>query len=129
MCNIAIFMAKHNDIGQLGEEIAFNFLLKKGYQILNRNWRWGKAEIDLIAFKNEQMIFVEVKTRNNDRFGLPEQNIHAAKQRLLYQAASEFMYQNKYENEFRFDVIAIILEPKLEIKHLKDAFFPGWADI
>ena len=122
-------MAKHNDVGQFGEELAFNFLLKKGYQILNRNWRWGKAEIDLIATHKGQMIFVEVKTRNNNKFGWPEQNIHIAKQRLLFQAASEFMYQNNYENEFRFDVIAIILEPNLEIKHLEDAFFPDWMDI
>lgn len=128
LCNIVYFMANHNKIGHFGEEIAYNYLLNNDYQILAKNWRWGKAEIDLIAQWNNTLVFVEVKTLTHTQFGYPEQSVHPQKQALLYQAASEYLYQIQHEEEFRFDIISIVLEPQIEIKHFIDAFFPDWTN-
>lgn len=119
-------MANHNDLGTLGEHIAAKYLQKLGYIIVAQNWQWGKAEVDLIVYDRNILVFVEVKTRQNATFGLPELAVNARKQQLLYDLATEYMYQIAHEQEFRFDVIAIILEPKTDIQHFPDAFFPNW---
>ena len=119
-------MAKHNDTGKLGEQIAQRFLKKKQFKILECNWRWGKGEMDIIAEKDDLLVFIEVKTRTKNTFGHPEEAISEKKQNLMYELATEYMYIISYEKEFRFDVIAIVLEPGLEIKHFEDAFFPHW---
>ncbi len=120
-------MANHNEVGKLGEQIAKKHLEKKGYRILACNWSWGKGEIDLIATQNSTLVFVEVKTRTKPTFGHPEEAVSQKKQQLMYELATEYMYQIEHEKEFRFDVIAIILEPAVEIKHFEDAFFPHWG--
>lgn len=119
-------MAKHNDLGTLGESLAQHYLQKLGYTIVAQNWQWGKAEVDLIAYDREILVFVEVKTRQQATFGPPELAVTAKKQQLLYDLATEYMYQVEHEQEFRFDVIAIVLEPSLHIQHFPDAFFPNW---
>ncbi|BDS10049.1 YraN family protein [Aureispira anguillae] len=120
-------MAKHNDVGDLGEQIAKKHLIVQNYQILDSNWRWGKGEIDLIAFHQGVLVFIEVKTRQKATFGMPEEAITPKKQMLIYELAIEYMYRTNYEAEFRFDVIAILLEPQLSIRHFEDAFFPNWS--
>lgn len=120
-------MANHNKVGNFGERLAQKYLTDQGYQILGCNWRWGRAEIDCIAQKNEVVIFVEVKTLTHAQFGLPEQQVTAKKQELLYQAATEYLYQIQHEGEFQFDILAIILEPEVQIRHFPDAFFPDWS--
>lgn len=120
------FMANHNNIGQIGEEIAEKFLMDQDYKILKRNWRWGHAEVDLIVQKNGILIFVEVKCRERANFGFPEDAVGRKKEKLMYEAATEYMYRTKHEGEIRFDILAITLEPKLKIEHFEDAFFPIW---
>ncbi len=121
-----IFMARHNEIGKLGEKMAKSYLVERGYDILETNWTFGKAELDIIAQLDGVMVFVEVKTREFRRFGYPEESVTPKKIQLIYEASSEYMGRLKYEGEIRFDIISIILKPKLEIVQFKDAFFPGW---
>ncbi|MEL6656135.1 MAG: YraN family protein [Bacteroidota bacterium] len=120
-------MAAHNELGELGEKLAANFLEANGYTILARNWRANRAEIDIIAQLDETLIFVEVKTRSTDFFGAPEESITKRKKRLLAAAATAYMQETGHEWAIRFDIISIIMQlgkaPKLE--HYEDAFFPG----
>ena len=120
-------MAKHNKVGHLGEHLAQKYLLKKGYELLACNWRWGRAEVDCIMRDQEVVVFVEVKTLTNQQFGLPEQGVTAKKQQLLYEAATAYLYELGHEGEFRFDVVAIVLEPQVQLQHFPDAFFPDWS--
>ena len=120
-------MAQHNELGQLGEQLAANFLQANGYTILARNWRVNRVEIDIIAELNDTLIFVEVKTRSSDFFGAPETAVTKRKKRLLAAAASAYMEQSGHDWAIRFDIISIVMQlgetPKLE--HFEDAFFPG----
>lgn len=120
-------MAKHLDIGKAGESLARSFLEQKGYRILETNWRWSRAEIDLIAKDVDTLVFVEVKTRSTDAFGKPEESITARKERFLADAASVYMEQIGHDWAVRFDVISIIYHSAqhYEIEHFEDAFFPG----
>ncbi len=123
-------MATAQAIGRVGEEIATRYLQKAGFDILERNWRLGKAEIDIIARDQQALVFVEVKTRSNDRVGPPEAFLSPRQAQLIAAAAAAYMERINYDWELRFDVISIILDDRDEhrIKHLKDAFFPGFDD-
>src|ERR1700748_3912852 len=103
-------MAKHIDLGKRGESIAKAHLEKAGYEILDENWTHGKLEVDLIAYKNNMIIFTEVKTRSGNFFGEPEDFVDARKQRMLVQAADEYIYLMEHQGEVRFDIIAILFE-------------------
>lgn len=117
-------MASHNELGTLGEELAAQFLLREGYVILERNWTFQKAEIDIIAQKNEQIIIVEVKTRNSDFFGDPQDFVTPGKIKLLVKAANEYMISNDLGLEVRFDIIAVLKNQKVEkLEHFKNAFY------
>lgn len=102
-------MAQHNDIGKAGEHLARTFLESKGYHILESNWRYRRAELDLIAKDAETLVFIEVKTRSTDLFGQPTESISDRKKRLLADAASAYMEHIGHEWAIRFDVISIIL--------------------
>lgn len=118
-------MAHHNELGKLGEQIAADYLESNGYKILEKNWRYLKAEVDIIALKNNTLLVVEVKTRNSNYFGEPEEAIHSKKIALLIQAANAYANQHDIEFEIRFDVISIIKnKQQTHIQHLKDAFAP-----
>ena len=117
-------MAKHNELGSFGEELAVDFLLQKGYEILETNWRFQKAEVDIIARKKEVLAAVEVKTRSTSEFGDPQDFVNKKKIRLLTKAVDEYVNRYDLEVEVRFDIVAITTNPKqFEIEHLKDAFF------
>ncbi len=118
-------MAEHNELGELGEQMAVDFLLQKGYTIIDRNWRFGKAEIDIIAQKEkETLVIVEVKTRSNSFIGSPEEFVTPKKIKLLVKAANEFVISRELDVEVRFDIIAIVKNSKYQdIKHLEDAFY------
>lgn len=118
-------MAKHIITGKTGEALAATYLQAKGYTIVCLNWRYGKAEIDIIAQTALGMyVFVEVKTRRSQHLGYPEQAVTLAKQRLLLQAASAYIEMNNIAGNVRFDVIAITLYAhETEIYHIEDAFF------
>ncbi len=120
-------MADHIIKGQKGEELAVTFLAEKGYDILETNWRFKRAEVDIIAKEDKILVFIEVKTRTTDYFGAPEESINDRKKALLTDAASAYMELINHDWEIRFDYISVIYEDaeNFQLKHFKDAFFPG----
>lgn len=119
-------MAEHNEKGKAGEAIAVRYLAGKGYEILETNWRFERCEVDIIAEQKGILVFVEVKTRRNAVFGLPEDAVGPSKQENLAKAATAYLRQENSEAEIRFDIVAIILDQKREeIHHIEDAFFPS----
>jgi len=120
-------MAKHLDLGQRGEDLALSFLTEKKYEILDTNWRFSRAEIDIVARKDGQLIIVEVKTRASYQHGFPEDDVDHRKQQLLYDAATAYMDWINHNGEIRFDILSVLIRPDgvHNIRHLPDAFFPG----
>lgn len=117
-------MAEHNELGKFGEELAVAFLQKNGYDILETNWTFQKAEIDIIALKDNIVAVVEVKTRSSIEFGLPQDFVKPKKIQLLVKAVNEYVVSNDIDAEVRFDIIAIYKEDKTyKIEHIKDAFY------
>ena len=117
-------MADHNELGKLGEELAVEFLQKEGYTILETNWTFQKAEIDIIAQKENILAIVEVKTRSSLEFGLPQDFVKPKKIQLLVKAVNEYVIANDLDIDVRFDIIAIHKEGKsFVIEHLVDAFY------
>lgn len=117
-------MADHNDFGNAAEDLAVEFLVKKEYHILCRNYRFQKAEIDIIAQKDAQIIIVEVKARGTDIFLEPHEAVTKKKIKLLVTAADEFMREMHREENVRFDIISVLpnRDGILEIMHIEDAF-------
>ncbi|WP_432712002.1 YraN family protein [Pedobacter sp.] len=120
-------MALHLELGRAGENLARQFLENKGYRIMEQNWIYGRAEIDLIAFKDGIIIFVEVKTRRSTEFGEPEEAVNWRKEKQLEFASLAYIEGKKHHGEIRFDIIAIVFENKnqYKINHIKDAFWPS----
>lgn len=117
-------MADHNELGILGEQLAVAYLLRKGYIIHQRNFVYNKAEIDIIAEKDKQLIVVEVKTRNSAFFGDPQSFVSKNKIKLLVKAANEYLISNDIDLEVRFDIIAILKNKKQEqLEHFENAFY------
>ncbi|HEX9825789.1 MAG TPA: YraN family protein, partial [Flavobacteriaceae bacterium] len=101
-------MAYHNDLGKIGEQLAVEYLLSKGYEIVVCNYMFQKAEIDIIAKHDNMMVCVEVKTRNSDFFGDPQEFVSKSKIKLLVKAMDAFIIENDIQLESRFDIIAIL---------------------
>ncbi len=117
-------MAEHLDTGKLGEDKAAAFLQDKGYEILARNYRFRHSEIDIIAKKNKILMFVEVKTRTNVSFGMPEEFVDATKRRLIMKAAEQYIFDTDWQGDIRFDVISVIITQHTTwIEHIEDAFY------
>ena len=117
-------MAQHNELGKQGEAHAVEFLRTNGYEILETNWTFQKAEVDIIAKKNNVLAIIEVKTRSSIDFGLPQDFVKPKKIQLLVKAVNEYVQQNGLDVEVRFDIIAIRKEQNsLTTEHLEDAFF------
>lgn len=117
-------MAEHLETGKQGEEKAKEFLLAKGYEILLANYRYRHAEIDLIARKDKILIFVEVKTRSNTSYGMPEEFVDATKRKLIMKAAENYIFDTDWHGDIRFDVISVILgQNNSKIYHIQDAFY------
>lgn len=118
-------MSKHYDLGKKGEETAANYLAAKGYRIIERNWRFGKDEIDIIAEYDNFLVVVEVKTRSTSYYGNPEEAVDEQKQGFLIRAANEYVLQKEIDLEVRFDIFSIVIESgKQTINHIEDAFYP-----
>jgi len=112
-------MAKHNDFGEFAENIAYEFLKQKFYQIRERNWIYGKNEIDIIAEKGGELIIVEVKEE-------PQDAVDKKKQKRTVLAADAYIQGKELDLPVRYDIIAITgSETKHEILHIEDAFVPG----
>lgn len=119
-------MAEHNDFGTLGEDIAVDYLRQKGYVLLDRNWRSGHKEIDIVARQDDTLVFVEVKARANVMYGNPEDAVTKRKMHLLVLAADAYLRCNALDCEVRFDVITITgTAQKPYIRHYEHAFRPG----
>ncbi|MBF4471699.1 YraN family protein [Flavobacterium sp. HJJ] len=117
-------MAEHNELGKLGEDLAVDYLRKNGYTILDTNWTFQKAEIDIIARIENTLAIVEVKTRSSIDFGLPQDFVKPKKIQLLVKAVDSYVNQKNLDIDVRFDIIAIHKEGKsFAIEHLIDAFF------
>jgi len=118
-------MADHNNLGNFGEQLAVEYLAKKGYQILAKNWMFQHKEIDIIAKKPPFIVFVEVKTRRTNYFGEPFTFVNRKKQNFIIKAANEYILQNDIDEEARFDIISVLYNEKSkDIQHIEDAFYP-----
>ena len=117
-------MADHTDFGKIAEDLAADYLVREGYKILARNFRFQKAEIDIIAEFNEEIVIVEVKARATDAFMEPHEAVNKRKIRLIVNAADAFMNQENRDQHVRFDIISVLPDKKgkLEINHIIDAF-------
>ena len=115
---------KSQNFGKNSEILAADFLQKNGYDILETNWVFQKAEIDIIAQKDNTLVAVEVKTRSSIDFGLPQDFVKPKKIQLLVKAINEYVVSNDLDVEVQFDIIAINKEEKdFNIEHIKNAFF------
>jgi putative endonuclease len=119
-------MAEKDELGKRGEEIASEFLAKKGFQIKERNWRYRNGEIDIIAFDKKELVIVEVKTRSAVIYEEPRDSISDKKIRFLVNAAEEYILQTDFYGDTRFDIVSIRWygEGKYEIEHIPEAFYP-----
>ncbi|SIQ07807.1 putative endonuclease [Chryseobacterium sp. RU37D] len=117
-------MAEHNDLGKLAEDLAAEYLIKKGYKILTRNFRFQKAEIDILAEKDNLVIIIEVKARSTDAFILPQEAVNKRKIKLIVSAANHYLEEFNKNLEVRFDIISVLPDEtgKLMIEHIQDAF-------
>jgi putative endonuclease len=120
-------MAQHLELGRKGESLAKTFLEGLGYEILDENWTHGKCEVDLVIYKDSKIIFVEVKARTGNGFGEPEDFVDLRKQKLLAEAADEYIYLMDHQGEVRFDIVAILFgrNDNHTLKHIEDAFWPS----
>ena len=117
-------MARHNEFGKKGEDMAAALLSENGYIILERNYRFKKAEIDIVARKGDILAIVEVKSRSSDVIINPKDAIKAKKIKLLTLAANEYVIANDLDVEVRFDVVSIVKEKEsYRIAHIEDAFY------
>lgn len=109
--------------GKKAENIAKQFFVAKGYQIIAQNYRYQKAEIDLIIAQEQLLIFVEVKYRSSDGFGLPEEAVSESQKNRIISAAEQFIIDKNWLGDIRFDILAILQSNHLEITHFEDAFY------
>lgn len=108
------------DTGNLGEKLAANFLRKKGYNIIETNYRCKQGEIDIVAHKKESLIFVEVRTKTGNDFGIPEESVTSSKKEKLIAAAFNYLTErHKHNLIWRIDFIAVDLDSKGKVKRIE----------
>ena len=124
-------MAEHNDLGKWGEQYVEAFLRRKGYVILERDWRHGRSlcDIDLICKTADEttIVFVEVKTRSANDITLPEDAVTLNKMRRLGHSADNYVKMNNITEDLRFDIVALVgnsNDDEPQINHIEDAFNP-----
>ena len=117
-------MAAHNELGTWGEEVAVSFLQQKGYTILERDWKSGHRDIDIIAQDRDMIVFIEVKTRRNRLYADPEIAVNYQKIQNLRRAANHFIKYRRIDLIVRFDIITVVgmTGSMPEIDHIEDAF-------
>lgn len=116
-------MVSKGQTGAFGEQQALLYLRSCGYQILAVNWRHRHWEVDIIMRDKDILVFVEVKTRSSVAFGLPEDFVDSKKEKNLFKLADAYISQFKHEGEIRFDIVSVLQGKKIEIEHIKDAFW------
>ena len=120
-------MARHNELGKIGEQLACDKLVGDGYAIAERNWRLGHLEIDIVAIKDGSIVFAEVKTRSDDSEGSPLEAVDARKIRHMANAADAYMkMHDDLPMDWRFDIFGVVIRPdgSTEVEHIPDAFYP-----
>lgn len=110
-------------IGDLGEDIAAEILTNKGYEILERNYRYKRSEIDLICLFSGLLIFIEVKALHSSFFGHPEERVNQHKIKKVIEAAEDYIYAINWEKDIRFDILSIDLKNPKNFLHIEDAFY------
>ena len=115
-------MAAHNELGKWGEDQAADYLQRKGYTIIERDWKSGKRDLDIIAQDGNVIVFVEVKTRRNRLYGEPEESVDYHKLQNLQQAISHYVKFKHIRQEIRFDIISIVgtVGTDPDIQHIQD---------
>lgn len=118
-------MNQRKQLGQEGENMAAQFLTDKGFEIVARNHREGRTEIDIIAQKEKLLVFVEVKARSSASHGYPEEAVSAAKAARIVAAAEQYISKTNWQGLIRFDIVSILVHKQQlqEILHLEDAFY------
>lgn len=106
-------------LGRLGESRAARYLKKHGYKILEKNYKLSFAEADIICLKDETVVFVEVKTRSNRDFSLPQDAVDRAKQKKYYSIADIYLKKKGWDKNYRFDIIEVVGK---QVEHIIDAF-------
>ncbi|QGY44572.1 YraN family protein [Maribellus comscasis] len=118
-------MVSQREIGEKAEGIAEQYLVKLGYTILDKNWHYGHLELDIIARDGEQLVIVEVKSRNGIRYEHPSEAVTNSKMKRIVEAADAYILEKDIDWETRFDVVTIIFfNQRYELEHFKDAFYP-----
>ena len=119
-------MAKHNDLGDFGEEIAADYLRSQGYTLRHQNWTSGKKELDIVAEKDNVLVVVEVKTRSTDHFEHPRETVTNAKIRRIVHTAEAYIFKYNLMMETRFDIVTVIPgeNGNFTVEHIEDAFLP-----
>jgi putative endonuclease len=119
-------MSKAYDLGKMGEQLATEHLRKRGYSILARNYSIAaKAEVDIVASKDDHIVFVEVKTRETEYLNDPALMVPMKKQRQIIKAADEYVKEKEIDLPWRFDIISIVFNSKVtKLEHIEDAFYP-----
>lgn len=116
-------MIEPHELGKIGEDLAAEYLINQGYQILERNWRSGHKEIDIIALKDDILVVVEVKTRTSEDYGDPDLAVGTMKEQMLVWAADSYVRYKNLDVDVRFDIISVILnETEQRLEHIEDAF-------
>jgi putative endonuclease len=110
-------------IGDKGENFATNILETKGYEILERNYRFKRCEIDIIALHNNLLIFIEVKALHSFNHGYPEERVNQAKIAKVMEAAENYIYAINWQKDIRFDILSINLNEPSKYLHIEDAFY------
>ena len=118
-------MAKHNDLGHQGEDIAVDYLEKQGYKILDRNWMCGHKDLDIVAVKDGTLVIVEVKTRSSTDWGDPENFVTDKKIKRIVHSADAYIRFRCLDMDVRFDIISVLLDGEdFKLEHIEEAFFP-----
>lgn len=116
-------MAQHNDTGRRGEELARQHLEAQGFAIVETNWRRGKYEVDIIAYREGLIVFAEVKTRSTTSHGNPEEFVGRDKQRAYIRLADAYVLKHQRQEEVRFDIISVVMTSEgYHIEHIENAF-------
>ena len=116
-------MSKNKEIGRKGESIAAEYLIGKGYTIIEKNYVYRRREIDIIAKIKNTLVFIEVKTRQSNSFGYPEESVNNQKIQHILDCADHYIYQMQWKGNIRFDIISILFKPDFSIEHIEDAFY------
>lgn len=118
-------MAEHNQIGREAEQMAKEWLVSKGYEFLDENYRHGHAEIDLVFKYRGLLVFVEVKFRSGTGFGYAEEFVDATKRKLLVKAADHYIHERDWHKDIRFDIVGVYKDRNgnVNFRHFEDAFY------